>query len=264
MFHSIGKNKDRRATGLWCFMALGVMGVWALVSAGCGGSGQSLPNEYNQASVTRGGRLYDKWWNEADVASPTTVHPLYPGGGAQTGSTTWRCKECHGWDYKGLDGAYGSGSHFTGIKGVLGASGQDVQTLHGILSGDLANHDFTQVLETGDIWDLVRFLKEGTLNVSPYIDSQAKTFINANTTAGGSHFASVCAACHGADGTLIDFGGGEFVGTVAVDNPWEFLHKVRMGQPGEAMPAMYGNPNLTIQDAVNVGGFGQTLPTAAG
>jgi len=28
----------------------------------------------------------------------------------RSGKDTWRCKECHGWDYMGVDGAYGSGS----------------------------------------------------------------------------------------------------------------------------------------------------------
>ena len=27
-----------------------------------------------------------------------------------SGSDTWRCKECHGWDYMGVDGAYAGGS----------------------------------------------------------------------------------------------------------------------------------------------------------
>ena len=31
---------------------------------------------------------------------------------------TWRCKECHGWDYRGAPGAYSIGSDFTGIMDV--------------------------------------------------------------------------------------------------------------------------------------------------
>ena len=40
----------------------------------------------------------------------------------RAGADTWRCKECHGWDYAGKDGAYGSGDHRTGIVGVLGTA----------------------------------------------------------------------------------------------------------------------------------------------
>ena len=44
--------------------------------------------------------------------------------------------------------------------------------------------------------------------------------------------------CHGETGRAINFGSKnkpEFVGTVASGNPWEFIHKVRSGQPGTKM-----------------------------
>ena len=56
---------------------------------------------------------------------PKGTHPAYPKAGKQKDSTTWRCKECHGWDYKGLDGAYAKGSHFSGTKGVRGVADID-------------------------------------------------------------------------------------------------------------------------------------------
>ena len=71
--------------------------------------------------------------------------------------------------------------------------------------------------------------------------------------------------CHGPDGTDLNFGSDkepEFVGTVAVDNPQEFLHKVRVGQPGSdpRMPAAIDN-NWSTQDVLNVMAYAQTLPT---
>src|SRR3989304_6104209 len=58
----------------------------------------------------RGGLLYDQWWDVLEVDAPAEDQPLW---GTQTtntrsGADSWRCKECHGWDYKGVDGAYGS------------------------------------------------------------------------------------------------------------------------------------------------------------
>ena len=55
--------------------------------------------------------------------APEEDHPLWATQDSNTrsGDDTWRCKECHGWDYKGKAGAYASGKHFTGIKGVLDA-----------------------------------------------------------------------------------------------------------------------------------------------
>ena len=81
-----------------------------------------LASSGSAADELRGGILYDKWWVVNHGSEPTGEHPLYPPAGQQSGSTTFRCKECHGWDYKGVDGAYGSGSHFTGIGGVFGTT----------------------------------------------------------------------------------------------------------------------------------------------
>ncbi|MBU4225261.1 MAG: cytochrome c, partial [Chloroflexi bacterium] len=75
-------------------------------------------------------------------------------------------------------------------------------------------------------------------------------------------FESACAACHGADGKLINFGdetAPEFVGTIAIDNPWEFFHKVSFGQPGTAMPSGFEN-GWSLEDIANVLAYAQSLP----
>jgi thiosulfate dehydrogenase len=52
------------------------------------------------------------------------------------------------------------------------------------------------------------------------------------------------------------------VGTLAADNPWEFIHKVRVGQPGVAMPAAVDS-GWSSQDLVDLLSYAQTLPTEA-
>src|SRR5680860_1572250 len=86
----------------------------------------------------------------------------------RSGADTWRCKECHGWDYQGAEGAYGSGSsHFTGLPGVFGAQDESVADLLAKLTGMTdPDHDFS-VLSDADLADLVSFLQEGRLDVSP-------------------------------------------------------------------------------------------------
>jgi hypothetical protein len=69
-------------------------------------------------TLAAGGRIYDNWWEALDRKEPKGTHPSYPQAGKQAGSATWRCKECHGWDYRGDRGNYGTGSHFTGIPGI--------------------------------------------------------------------------------------------------------------------------------------------------
>ncbi|MEE8389570.1 MAG: hypothetical protein V3S14_02075, partial [Anaerolineae bacterium] len=74
---------------------------------------------------------------------------------------------------------------------------------------------------------------------------------------------SLCTACHGADGTTLNFGSAEepeYLGGLADGNPWEVLHKTRFGQPDSAMPSTI-DLGWSVQDAVDVLAYAQTLPT---
>ena len=106
--------------------------------------------QLDQSSVSKGGRLYDNWWQEAGVDEPSGDQPLWTTQTTNTrsGGDTWRCKECHGWDYKGAEGAYGSGSHFTGFPGVLDAQSKSLDDLVADLTGGVvADHDFSAMGE---------------------------------------------------------------------------------------------------------------------
>ncbi len=75
------------------------------------------------SAIARGGRLYDNWIKETKATVPAGNQPLWALQTTNTrkGTDTWRCKECHGWDYKGKGGAYSKGSHYTGFVGVYDA-----------------------------------------------------------------------------------------------------------------------------------------------
>lgn len=223
-------------------------------------------NRATAENIARGGRLYDNWTKESGAAKPTDDHPLWALQtlNKRSGSDTWRCKECHGWDYKGRGGAYSSGSHATGFPGVYRASttmskAQLVEVLKG--STDY-RHDFSRLLKEESLSALADFLREGLINDAKYIDYSTKEAIGANLDSGKQKYDSSCASCHGSDGTQLNFGSEqkpEYVGTIARDNPWEFIHKVRFGQPGSGMPfaAQFG---WNIGDIVDVLGYSQTLP----
>lgn len=186
--------------------------------------------------VALGGRLYDNWWKTCGLPAPGTTHPAYPAQGRLTGPDTWRCKECHGWDYQGRDGAYGRGSHATGIVGIRAYAGRGEEEIVAVLVN--ATHRFDQVMSAELLRSVARFVAQGQVDAARHIDAASKR-VQARVSVGQRLYARQCAQCHGAQGRRINFSGKpgqpEFVGTIAADNPWEMLHKLRNGQPGSVM-----------------------------
>jgi cytochrome c553 len=90
-----------------------------------------------------------------------------------------------------------------------------------------------------------------------------------DAAAGKTQYEKVCVNCHGPEGNAINFANleePEFVAHVAADNPWEFVHKVRFGQPGWPMPSAITN-EWAASDVANVLAYAQTLskePTLSG
>ncbi|UCD75004.1 MAG: hypothetical protein JSV91_14600 [Phycisphaerales bacterium] len=238
--------------------------VMLLVSlqAGAGDGAGAGPTAGNSI---RGGRMWDKWWVVRGIDPPQGEHPLYPPDGQQSGSSTFRCKECHGWDYKGADGAYGEGSsHYTGIPGVFGSimTPQEMFDLIKFADPPFGHGYGDYGLTNQDIYDLVDFLQTHIIDTDDFIDDAA-AFIgdeaqgHYNYTEGGMMMS--CVDCHGVNGTNKNFGtpeDPEWVGTVAVHNPWELLHKIRFGQPGAMMPSWlhHGGSN---QGAADIGVYAQ-------
>ncbi|MCH8150154.1 MAG: hypothetical protein IH987_19615 [Planctomycetes bacterium] len=224
-------------------------------------------NDDNDACIGqdqyRGGRLWDKWWVENGAPTPIGEHFLYPEVGEQTGNDTFRCNECHGWDYKGADGTYADGSHFTGIPGVLGSTLSALDQFDIVMSNTVVDgHSFASFgLTERDGWDLVAFLQSLVIDTDGFING-AGQFIG-DEAAGESGYTSggfpSCTLCHGLDGTVINFGTPqtpEWIGTVATYKPWELLHTIRVGQPGAPMPSWLANGG-TDQGAADIGLYAQ-------
>jgi thiosulfate dehydrogenase len=244
-------------------------GLVSLVDAGTlaaeiSGPTATEPAGYVLADPARGGLLYDKWWAVIGINEPAGDHPLYPETGQQSGPITYRCKECHGWDYKGRDGAYGSGSHFTGIVGVQGTR-RTPQGLFDLLRADPVNtpngHDMDAYgMSDRDLWDVVKMTREGVMNTDDYIDTGGMFLGSA--VFGNTSYGGLCASCHGEDGTLINFGDDvdpEHIGGLARRNPWEFLHKTRFGHPGSPMPSL-DLLRWELQRVADIGAYSETLP----
>jgi thiosulfate dehydrogenase len=185
-----------------------------------------------------------------------------PDTNTRTGADTWRCKECHGWDYRGAEGAYGSGSHMTGFVGVLGAASMSSDELLGWLDGTAnPDHDFSTVMDEAALNALVTFLQQEMTDITPYVNDDGT--VSGDPRNGRDLFGGTCAACHGVDGKTMNFGSEdepEFIGTIAVDNPWEFFHKGSFGHPGQPMPAGRAL-GWSLQDIADVIAYAKTLPT---
>jgi thiosulfate dehydrogenase len=209
-------------------------------------------------SIARGGQLYDKWWAMLGREAPKETHPAYPAGGKRKGDTTWRCKECHGWDYLGVDGAYAKGSHYSGVKGIRSLVGKDPAAIGAALRD--ATHGFTaDMIPDRELHNLALFVSLGQIDMDLYID-RATRKARGDPRRGARTYQTICAVCHAFDGKLINFHDAddpEYLGTIAKGNPWEFLHKARFGQPGVPMISLI---TLPMEDLADLLAYGQTLP----
>lgn len=208
-----------------------------------------------ESSYARGGKLYDKWYKVIGMDAPKTSHPLYPSDKkyAKKPGSNWRCKECHGWDYMGKDGAYASGSHSTGIKGVAGMKGADPAKVVAVLKS--AEHGYGDKLSDEDMMDLANFITAGLTDMDQYIDRGTKMPKGGDTARGAAYFNTVCANCHAKDGTKPkDMG--KSLGA-QMSNPWEVMHKIVNGQPDEKMPALRA---FGMQPIADILAYIATLP----
>ncbi|HYG86664.1 MAG TPA: c-type cytochrome [Azospirillum sp.] len=216
---------------------------------------QTLPSREPLASVARGGRLYDTWYKENRRTPPAHVHPAYPvelAAGVQP-RTTWRCKECHGWDYRGRDGAYGEDAHRTGIKGIRAFDGGDPAAVMAVL-GD-ATHGFDRLLSERDKADLAAFVTRGQVDMDALIDRDTRA-ARGDGARYAAHYQTICAPCHGMEGRNIRTM--PPLGRIAAGDPWRALHGILNGHPGEVMPPLRA---LSHTEMAGILAYTQTLPT---
>lgn len=220
------------------------------------------------SNLVAGAQLYDKWYAALGVKAPEGDMPVWSRQSTNTrsGADTWRCSECHGWDYRGVDGAYASGSHKTGFPSliIVTASLSQEQIVAHLKGENDKAHDFSAYLDEASMQKLAVFLKEGLIDDAKYIDSASLKVIDGDIDHGKELFDSTCAKCHGADGEKIVFRGegvDEYLGDVAHRDPYRFLHRTRFGVAGTEMPVGY-SLGWTPADGRDVLMYAQSLPEA--
>ncbi|GAB4505585.1 MAG: hypothetical protein Fur0043_25810 [Anaerolineales bacterium] len=216
--------------------------------------------------LVEGAQLYDKWYAALGTDAPQGNMPLWSRQSSNTrsGAETWRCVECHGWDYKGAQGAYASGSHATGFPGLLeAASKMNAEEIVARLKGSQeGQHDFSPYIPDSAMQKIAVFLKEGLIDDSEYINPLSLKVIDGNTTHGKELYTATCVTCHGADGTQIIFrteGVDETLADVANRDPFRFLHRTRFGVAGTEMPVGY-ELGWTPADGRDALMYAQSLP----
>jgi cytochrome c553 len=255
--------------GLHIYLLLGLAMLWPGVFAVTSAFAQTpLPEEER----VRGALLYDDWMQVKGVAAPSGNHPIWgrQSSNTRSGPDTWRCVSCHGWDYQGKDGAWSSGADYTGFPGVYAARNLPISSLVGILQGaGDPEHDFSAYLSPEDRNALAVFIREGLVDDNQYIDRVSRRVIGGNVEHGKALYEQTCATCHGDDGLKITFryeGMQVSLATLAVQDPWRFLHRTRFGVARAPEMPIGATLGWTAQDGRDVLAYAQglaPLPEAA-
>lgn len=247
----------------WTFVLIVIAGLVVGYQTGQVRAQTPVPTE----DVVWGAWLYDDWSEVKGVALPPGSHPIWARQSTNTlsGAETWRCVTCHGWDYQGKDGAWGSGANYTGFPGIYAARTLPAATLIRILNGNPdPEHDFSPYLSAAEIQALVTFIREGVVDERDYIDLVSRKVIRGDVAHGQALYTQTCAACHGPDGRKITFryqGMQVSLASLAVQDPWRFLHRTRFGvarAPEMPIGAILG---WSAQDGRDVLAYAQTLPS---
>ncbi|MCW8915398.1 MAG: cytochrome c [Magnetovibrio sp.] len=205
---------------------------------------QALPSRDTLYSIARGGKLYDDWAAEIDTNYPKDKHKAFPKGKEiEANSSTWRCIECHGWDYKGAHG----------VRGIRNMIGSHPATIIKVLKDDV--HNLDHKLNYADFYDLAVFVSRGQVDMNEYIDARTRE-ARGNPDRSTQYYLTLCATCHGEEGRAIRTM--PAIGRVATDKPWQALHKILHGHPGDEMPAWQAT--MTPANIKDVLAKLQTLP----
>jgi mono/diheme cytochrome c family protein len=236
------------------------------------------PTPYESADGSIGGIMYDKFWAEESGFNQTDPNiDLY-----NDNANFFRCKQCHAWDGLGTMGSYNSRgpndtrpnvANFNLYEMAQTKTPQELYTAltktdgRRPLSYDPSQYNpsgtgeegdqmpnLNEILSDAQIWDLVKFLKDGMFDVSELYDgtyqgvyplgqaSYANIGKDGNATAGDEFYADNCAGCHGADGNSLSLDG-KGVGGFTRAKPYEVQQKVQYGQLGSSMA---GEFDMTI------------------
>lgn len=225
-------------------------------------------NQEDVEQMVRGAQLYDDWTKIVDpVPTLTETQPIWStqSTNTQSGVDTWRCVSCHGWDYKGADGAFRSGPNFTGFPGIYDSRGIEFSEFQALMDGSAnPDHNFSAYLNATDVASLGLFIQNGLIDDNEFIDPVSLKVLGGDLQQGNELYTSACASCHGDDGRQIQFryeGQDINLGKLAVQDPWRFLHRTRFGTARAPEMVIGAKLGWQVEEGRDVLLYAQTLPT---
>jgi mono/diheme cytochrome c family protein len=237
---------------------------------------------YEDADFGTGGIMYDQFWSaDAQFNQSDASLSIYDENG-----DFFSCQSCHGWDGLGTEGSSNGRAPQTTRPNVSSLNLYDLaqsKTADELfeamtktearrsVSHDLSSYDpasnategdqmpnYPEILTDAQIWDIVKFLKEGMFDVNElYVARYNGTYPtgtssyqslgkNGNVDNGAIYYSTNCASCHGSDG--LDIGlNGKGLGGYARSKPYELQHKTKYGAL-EVSPPMAGEFDITIDE----------------
>ena len=244
--------------------------------------GDVLPDEYINADGILGGAAYSKWY--------TTDAGGTGDAGATVSADFYRCKACHAWDGLGNAASYANRTGQSTLKDTrpdvssvnLRSStvAHTVQALFDLIvrspgrtidATDNTHPDYSTHLTVGQVWNLVKFMREEWVEPALLYDLQVSgpamyvdytvdpavvvaptlTYSNigalGDATNGNAIYADNCATCHGADGTLLDIEG-RSLGVFVQEKPNELWFKAKFGEAGTGMEPGLVSATSDLQD----------------
>jgi cytochrome c553 len=218
-----------------------------------------------EGDAVNGGRIYNNWMLALDLSPPAGEHPLWQDQDTnpRSGVVTWRCVECHGWDYKGADGSYDQdSSHYTGFPGVGNSIGTSHEDVLAWLDGtNNPEHNFLFYTTSVALEDVIAFIRTQQIDMDLMIDPNTGGSLG-DWEQGATIYSESCLACHGISGAKVNFGSQAnplFVGDLAEAEPWRTVHVIRFGTPGGHMPASEAL-GWSLGRVADVLAYAQTLP----
>lgn len=259
-------------------MKIILVALFLFVSVGAafaGGKIEPGQSAYDKADGLNGGLLYDKFWKQGEVSAQFSNAYGLDIDRINKYSNFYRCKSCHGWDRIGKKGYYikkgpakAKQPTVTAVDLIKSAASMaPVEIFAKIkkpaqsrpISYSPAGYDpakssamgdsmpnYGEIFTDGEIWDLVKFLKEDatlhsdfyTLVTSGSYPQGKAWFIEigkgGDSQNGDRIYGENCASCHGVDGREISIKGFS-VGKFTRHKTYKLAHKVKFGQPGTDM-----------------------------